>query len=327
MKLTNKLGLPSSIVNAIARDPYTKGDAHISVTTLVGPARKRVLELVHGDELTEDVSDRIWSLLGQLAHSILERHDADGWTEERLFMTRHGWRISGQFDRVLVEGELIQDYKLTSTYSIKDGVKPEHEAQINLLRELLKERNVVISRGQIVAILRDWQRSKARHDPSYPQAPVVVMDVPLWSADRVDAYILARLTAHADAQHVLPLCTPDERWERPAKFALVKEGNMKATSLHDTLLDAEMQREREIAADMAKRLAKRKTPPKEPLTPVAYRIDERPADSIRCKDYCAAAAVCQQWKAIDPTIRMGGQDIFEPRRAAGSNAAETVNPN
>lgn len=279
MRLTNKLGLPSSIVNAVARDPYHRGDAHISVTSLIGPARKRMLEIVHGDELTEDVADRIWSLMGQIAHGILERNDADGMTEERLFIERHGWRISGQFDRVLVEDKLVQDYKLSSTYATKDGVKPEWEAQANLYALMLREHGYEIERAQIVVILRDYQKSKAQHDPGYPQAPVIVLDVPIWPMEQVEAYIHHRLEVHSQAQHVLPLCSADERWERPAKYALVKDGNKRATSLHDDYASA-------YAALEAASIGAKKG--------ASFRIDTRPAEQIRCADYCAARPVCKQ---------------------------------
>lgn len=287
MKLTNRLNLPSSIVNAVSRDGYTRGDAHISVTTLIGPARKRMLEIVHGDELTEDASDRIWSLMGRITHSILEAHDAEGWTEERLYIERHGWRLSGQFDRVLLERGLLQDYKLSSTYATKDGVKPEWEAQANIYALMLSEHLPLpqwITKAEIVVILRDYQKSKAQHDPNYPQAPVIVMPVNLWPFDRTEAFILERLKAHADAQHVLPLCTSAERWERPAKIALMKFGNKKATSLHDTRAEAE-------AALAAK-------------GGTTYRIDERPAEQIRCKDYCPAAPVCEQWSELNKATRI-----------------------
>jgi hypothetical protein len=277
MILTNRLNLPSSIVNAVSRDPYTKGDAHISVTGLIGSARKRVLEVMHGDQLTEDVSDRIWSLMGQITHGILERADREAWTEERLYIERHGWRISGQFDRVLLEQGLLQDYKLTSTYSVKDGAKPEYEAQANLYALMLREHGYTIERAQIVAVLRDWQKSKALHDMAYPQAPVAVIDVNLWPVDLVESFILVRLKAHGDAQHVLPYCSPEERWERPAKFALVKEGNKRATSLWDSYDEAEKAL---YVAQNGK--------------PGTFRIDERPAEPIRCAQYCSARPVCKQ---------------------------------
>lgn len=280
MKLTNKLNLPSSIYNAVARDPYSRGDAHISVTGLIGPARKRMLEIQHGDQLTEDAADRIWSLMGQIMHGILERSDREAWTEERLYIVRHGWKISGQFDRVLLEQELQQDYKNTSTYSIKDGVKPEWVAQQNLYKHMLAEHGFTVSRLQIVAVLRDWQKSKALHDMSYPQAPVVVMDVPVWSPEQCEQYIADRLKAHGDAQHVLPLCSPEERWERPAKFAVVKRGNKKASSLHD---------HRDLAAyaiELMQREGKKDADD--------YSIQERPAEAIRCAQYCSARPVCSQ---------------------------------
>ena len=104
MKITNRLGLPSSLVKAVSNDRYSRGDAHISVTGLIGPARKRYLEQLHADEITEDVAERLWALLGQITHGILEKADLDSTLkEERFFIERYGWRISGQLDRLCLE--------------------------------------------------------------------------------------------------------------------------------------------------------------------------------------------------------------------------------
>ncbi len=42
-KWTNALNLPAPIVAAITNDPYSSGDADISVTSLIAPARQREL--------------------------------------------------------------------------------------------------------------------------------------------------------------------------------------------------------------------------------------------------------------------------------------------
>lgn len=287
MILTNKLNLPKSIAQAVANDPYTKGDANISVSQLIGPARKRALEIRHANELTEDVADRIWSLMGQIAHGILERADHEAWTEERLYITRHGWRISGQFDRVLLENDgLLQDYKVTSTYSVKDG-KPKDEwiAQANLYALMLREHGYRVERAQVVAVLRDWQKSKAKHDAGYPQAPCVVVDIPMWTAPEGEMYIVERLQAHGGAQHALPQCTPQERWERPAVWALRKETNKKATSLHDTEEEAETAKAAHKDGDK-------------------MLVEHRKGESIRCQDYCGAAPLCDQWKELNKVTRI-----------------------
>lgn len=272
MKITNRLNLPSSIVKAVQNDKYSRGDAHISVTALIGPARKRALEQQHADELTEDVSERIWALMGQIAHGILERADDTAWCEERLFIERHGWRISGAFDRYLLESNgLLQDYKLTSTYAIKDGSKPEWTAQENIYALMLREHGYLVRHLQVVAILRDWQKAKSKHTPDYPQVPALVIPVEMWTPEHTEDYIKTRLIAHGRAQHELPECDADERWERPAIYALYKGKNLRATRLYDTLAEGE------AALDAAGS---------------GHELRERPAEQKRCQDYCAALPYC-----------------------------------
>jgi hypothetical protein len=71
--ITNQLGLPEAIVRAVSNDPYTYGSAHISATTLYGSPRPRILRKRFAEQVTEDVSDRLWALVGQIGHGILER--------------------------------------------------------------------------------------------------------------------------------------------------------------------------------------------------------------------------------------------------------------
>jgi hypothetical protein len=278
VKITNRLGLPTSLVKAVSNDRYSRGDAHISVTGLIGPARKRYLEQLHADEITEDVTERIWALMGQIAHGILERADDQAWCEERLFIERYGWRISGQFDRYLLDEEgRCQDYKLTSTYAIKDGVKPEWEAQENIYSLMLREHGYHVATLEIVAILRDWQKAKAQHTPDYPQVPALVIPVRMWSTHEIETYIKSRLNAHSKAHRALPECTAEERWERPAIYALHKIGNRRATKLFET-------------GDAA--IEALKTAGKE------YEIQHRPAEQRRCEDYCPALPFCTQGQEL-----------------------------
>lgn len=278
MKITNRLGLPSSIEKAVRNDKYTRGDAHISVTGLIGPARKRALEQKHANDISEDVAERIWALMGQIAHGILERADDQGWCEERLYIERHGWRISGQFDRYLLEPNgLLQDYKMTSVYAVKEGQKPEWEAQENIYATMLQEHGYKVERLEVVAILRDWQKAKAKHTPDYPQVPALVIPIPMWPQLQTDLYIRDRLREHGKAQHELPECSPDERWERAAVYALYKNGNKRATALYDNKDEAD-----KALSDAGAK----------------YRIEERPAEQKRCQDYCAAMPFCTQGQRL-----------------------------
>jgi len=173
---------------------------------------------------------------------------------------------------------VLDDYKLTSVWAVKEGVKPEWEAQLNLYALMLREHGYRVDRLRIVAILRDWSKAKARHTRDYPQQPAVTLPVLMWTRAESEAYIKLRLIAHGLAQEVLPECTAEERWEKPAVWAVKKAGNVRALSLHPTREDAE----RALAA----------------LPRGNYSVIERPAEQKRCRDYCAALPWCEQGQTL-----------------------------
>lgn len=302
-KLTNIMGLPQPIVDAVANDPYNRGNADISVTGLLDPARKRQLELEHADDIVEDVTDRIWSLVGQIGHGILERAETEAITEDRLFMNRYGWTISGQFDRFVIDHGLLQDYKFTSIWAVKDGVKPEWEAQANIYRLLLKENGIKVKKLQIVAILRDWSKAQSKRRNDYPQHQCVVLDVPVWDWKKTEDYIKERLIAHGTAQDDLPECTAEERWCTGDVYKVRKIGNKTAYKLFDT----EVQAEEWIVNELGKIDAGEK-PDKLPKTIKAEDLEVifAPGENKRCQDYCGAAPFCQQWRRLNPDkLRLG----------------------
>ena len=73
MKITNISNLPKVIERAVINDPYDSSGSNISTTRLIAPPRIRVLEMRNWDLIEDDVSNRIFSLLGQSVHHILER--------------------------------------------------------------------------------------------------------------------------------------------------------------------------------------------------------------------------------------------------------------
>src|SRR5437762_14151842 len=110
--ITNRLGLPQPIVDAVRNDPYTSGHSDITVTQLLRPARAVALEREHRDEIVEDAADRLWALCGQIGHAILERGSKQVLTERRFFAQIAGWNVSGQAD--LIPPDMLIDYKFTS---------------------------------------------------------------------------------------------------------------------------------------------------------------------------------------------------------------------
>lgn len=267
MNLTNLLGLPDAFVAAVKNDPYT-GGGDISVTKLIDSPQRRVLYGKYKDFVVEDVSDRVWALMGQAVHTVLERAGTSALVEERLFMEVNGWKLSGQFDRLHVADKTIQDWKVTTTYKA-DG-DDSWTKQLNILRMLAIANGHDIERLQVVAIFRDWQRSKAERDEKYPQSNVKVIELPVWSNEQAMQYITDRVSMHqAAVKGEEVLCSDDERWYAGSTFALMKEGNKRATKVADT---------REELGEPAK----------------GFFIEERKGGYRRCEGYCEVAPFCPQ---------------------------------
>lgn len=275
--ITNNAGLPLPLVEAIKRDPYSSNGSDITVTTLLKPPRAVALEHQHREEITEDAADRLWALIGQIGHLILERSGGLS-TELRLFSTVRGWRVSGQMD--LLSGNVLTDYKLTSVWSCKDGLKPEWEQQMNALRWVASKNEINIEKAQIVAIYRDWSKLEARRSSDYPRHQAQVFDVPLWSLEQAEKWIFNRVEAHQAARTVLPECTSEERWEKPPKWAVMKKGRERAVKLCES---------QSIANDMVESLGN------------SHYVQHRPGEQVRCQNYCAAMLFCQQAKALGVT--------------------------
>jgi hypothetical protein len=271
MNLTNLHGLPDALVNAVRNDPYT-GGGDISVTKLIDAPRRRTLYREHKDFVVEDVSERIWSLMGQAVHTVLERAGTSALVEERLYAEVAGWKVSGQFDRLHLADGVLQDWKVTSTYKAAGDVM--WERQLNCLRWLAHKNGYKVDKLQVVAIFRDWQRSKAARDEGYPPRNVMVIDLPVWSLEEAEAWILSRVVLHQQSDLGVEVeCTEEERWYSGTTFALMKDGGKRA---------------------------KRVVEIKEELLPIpeGHHIEERPGVNRRCEGFCEVAPFCSQYQKI-----------------------------
>jgi len=290
MTYTNKHGLPQPIYEALTRDPYRRvGD--ISVTQLIKPPLMVQIEKRHAGDIVEDASDRVWSLLGQSVHAIIERQDhTDRLSEERLVAEVFGWTISGKPD-LLEPDDTLTDYKVTSVWAFLSGVKPEWAAQLNMYRWLYMQHGFTPKALQIVAILRDWIMRKAETDRSYPDCQVHVVPVEVWTLERIGDFIRERVHLHQAADNVpvdgIPVCTPAERWEKPTVWAVKKRGNKRA-------LPGGLCGSRDAAEAVAS------------LKGFPCDIEERPGECTRCLRYCSAAPFCPYGRRV--RTRKGGED-------------------
>lgn len=277
MRITNHYNLPESVVRAVENDPYRRGECDYTVTELISPPRQRRLKAIHAEKIEEDASERIWALLGQSVHVILERADI-GMAEERMYMDIGGARISGQYDTLSLEDDTLSDYKLTSVWSVIDAPKPEWVSQLNYLALLAAKNGLDVKHIEVVAFLRDWSKPRARREESYPRVGVTVLSVPMWPMGNTIEHMKDAIERHEDARLNLPFCTPSERWDRPTVYAVRKKGRKSAVAggLHADMGSAIQHAER---------------------IPGGY-VETRQGESVRCAEYCSVAQFCEQYQGI-----------------------------
>lgn len=285
MKISNNFNLPQSFLDFARNDKYTKGDADISVTSLIDSPRIRKMREHYADERSVDVVDMIWPLFGTAVHHILEgnKDKENVVAEERLYAEVDGWKLSGAIDQQTINGHNIEilDYKVTSVWSVIYG-KKEWENQLNCYAYLVqRNKDKRVSKLTICAILRDWSRRDAERKPDYPQAPVVLVDVDLWSDTKRIEYVHDRIHAHQNADMLYDqfddfvLCNDEETWKREDSWAIKKRGQKRAMRVFDNKISAiEFQKEQIVPVEM----------------------EYREGELTRCNgNFCGVAEFCSQY--------------------------------
>lgn len=272
MKINNPRNLPEALVRAVSWATYKPNPMRMSVTDLIGSPLARSLKHKFYDQIEADVEDMTWAMLGTAFHMLMDKHAPDSaHSEKKIEFVIGGYTLVGIPD-VHQDGTL-DDYKTTSVFSFKLGEKKDWERQLNVYTYMLaKGSDIEIKKLRIIAILRDWMKSKAKTDREYPKHPLIAVDIPMWPLEYTEMYIRDRLEIHK----TLAECTPEERWQRPTVYAVKKKGVKTSKRNLSTMEEAE--------AWMIKN-----TPEKDSKL---YSIEVRPGEDTKCLDYCSVAKWC-----------------------------------
>lgn len=273
MKITNKYNLPEAVYNACAR-PHPKKEGRLSATDLISGPLVRELTIKHWDDLAEDASDRLWAMMGQVGHGILENNAPANSFSETKWETHYGrWVIVGVTD-IYDRGD-ISDYKFTSVYSFLYGVKPEWIKQLNVYAWQWRQEGLPVTGLSVMVLLRDWQTSKARNEQGYPPIPFQVVELPLWTSEEQEAYIESRVTLFDEPAKC---CTDEERWKKADVYAVKKKGNK--TARGGKLCTSQTEADGFISSNPEQK----------------WEIEFRQGGYRKCEGYCLVSKFCPYMK-------------------------------
>ena len=200
--------------------------------------------------------------------------------EERLYVDILGKRIGGQLDHY--SDGIITDYKVTSTYTLSNaGRLKEWGEQQNIYAYLERMDGKPVSKIQVCVFFRDWSKGKSfSGGKDYPKTPLMVIELPLWDMSKTEDFLMDRVAEHLWGEdfsdEFLPPCSPEDMWEEPTKYAVMKKGNKRATKLFTDKEKAEEDAERRGGE---------------------FSVDVRAGGRMRCEQYCNVKNFCHQYKA------------------------------
>ena len=280
MKLTNRLNLPAPFVDACKQQRRYKENRY-SVTELNKGACEIVLSRRHWNEVEQDVSEMVWAIFGTAVHSILEKsQETDSQIKENYIYGEFGKHtVTGIFDLYDDSTGTVSDYKTASVWKVIYDEWDDYRRQILCYCCLLRMMGFNAHRGEIVAMLKDHSKSKAMRESGYPPHPVYIKRFEFTAEDFAECFdwIRSKLK-EIDAAMVVPdsdliPCTPEERWAKPDKWAVMKKGHKKALKLYDSETEAEIH-----------------------ALEVGGYVEYRKGKDGKCGDYCPVHDWCPYWR-------------------------------
>ena len=280
MKVTNKNNLPQALVNAVGLTQHNKEGCY-SATTLLHGVREILLTKRHWEEMEADVSDSIWTIFGTAVHSIMENQKDDTFKEEYFEIPVSDSKLTGKVDCYDLENEILVDWKTASTWKVIYHDFDDWKKQGLIYAYLLGKNGLKVKHCKFVAMLKDFSKTKAKVDSSYPQSPVYTyeFDVTEKDLEETEKFVNNKIEQIEYCQGMndkdLPPCTKEERWATDDKFAVMKNGRKSAVRVLDNKEDAE-----KLMASLG----------------TGHYVELRKGESKKCKDYCMCKDFCSYYK-------------------------------
>lgn len=289
--ITNRLNLPKPFVDAATSSHSYKPNRY-SVTEVLGGTCEAVLKRRHAGDGEEDVADRVWAILGTAVHKVLEsahsgpQQHQEQWLCVPIDVDGKTYELSGIFDLYDEDTGTVTDWKVTSTWQVTFGDFDKWRMQTLAYCWMLRQNGHDAHRGQVVAILRDHSQRKARTERDYPPHPVHVSEWEFTEEDfeemgrAVGEWMLEASRQERLSDGELEPCSPEKRWNKQDKWAVMRDGRKRAVRLFED----EGKAMRYLKAYQTQ----------EPKSHIEFRKGE----DTRCQSYCSVAKFCPYGREI-----------------------------
>ena len=288
MNITNNLSLPEPFVQAVKKE-YQYKPKRYSVTEILKGSCQVMLERRFSNTVDQDVSDMIWLILGTAVHKVLENaQETDDQIKEGKIEipVGDGYVLSGIFDLYDAKRKTVTDYKTASCWKVIFNDWSDYRKQLLMYAYMLRKIGFECDSGEIIAILKDHSKMKAKIDSTYPQYPVYKVTFNFTDDDfkEIEEFINQRFDELKKAEKTptekLIACSREERWATDDKYAVMKKGKKAAVKLCDT-------EELALQYIVDKNLDEHQ-----------HYIEYRAGENKKCNEYCSVSGLCPFYQSI-----------------------------
>lgn len=286
MNYTNELNLPQPFVEAVKSNHVYKPNRY-SVTEVLGGTCEAILKRRYDSDITDDVSQRVWSLFGTAVHKVLQEAEAtdtqlqENWLSVPIRGTQY--ELSGIFDLYDDSTKTVTDWKTCATWKVIFGDFEDWRKQTLMYCWMLRQLDIDARRGEIVAIMRDHNMRKAKTEKGYPKHPVyrIGWDFTEEDFESIEHEIWWWFAEVSHEETVeddyLEPCSPEQRWHKPDKWAVKKKGRKTAVRVYESEKDARVRAMEENKKADSNDL---------------YYVEFREGEDTKCDSYCPVSDFC-----------------------------------
>jgi len=285
MIITNKLGLPQALVDAIKEDEKEHNPKQYGVTTLLNPTREILLKRRHENSIEVDASECINQLFGTAFHSLIEKHDKTGMSELELEeKVLDEYTLVGRLDLYDKVREAIIDYKTGTCYKVMYKDFEDWRKQGLMYAWLCLRNGYIVKKVIFYVFLKDWTaREKRKQGSNYPESQIYTFEFDITVGDliKIEDWLTAKFEGIAvneklNDDELIP-CSEEECWFTGNKYAVYKNTNdVKAQRVFDSIEEANGYLVNKMDGKGV----------------VSFRVGEY----RKCQDYCEVCNFCKYYK-------------------------------
>ena len=155
---------------------------------------------------------------------------------------------------------------------------------------MLRSQGFDARRGEIVALIRDHNQRKAKTEKDYPKHPVFKIEWDFRESDfeQMELDVISWFSQIMDEEKLsdeeLKPCSPEQRWHKPDKWAVMRKGQKKAVRLFDS--EEKALAHMDWLADQPSNKGR------------GLYIEFREGEDTRCQSYCSVAQFCPYGRKI-----------------------------